>query len=390
MGPNAPPTPALLKMQSRPWKRWTARATRPATWSSVETSPWSTASRTVVALRAGERDGLGEPRLVQVADHHPGALAKKRERGGAPDAAAAPGDDRDLAVEPPAHPRLPLAARLHPGLGPGQASRCCPGDRRASPPTRCPVATLPLISSWAARAGKNVLNTPIGRSLKPGGALSTKGSMQSYQDIVTRASTDSTDSVALDQGPPCRSKRAPIDRDRRVREGGEEQGLDGLLQPARHRDVVAVDADPPVGERALEEQRVAAARRAPQHPPVARAVGQRLAAVGAQPDEGVLAGHHHLVRVNWRHRSSPVSGVCGLMKIRAKRARGKGQALTHHQRVRAAPAFRAAGGGSSPGPRRCRSPDCRPGARPAPGVSAPGTGGRRRCDRLAGTRPSPR
>ena len=58
---------------------------------------------TVVALRAGERDGLGEPRLVQVADHHPGALAKKRERGGAADAAAAPGDDRDLAVEAPAH-----------------------------------------------------------------------------------------------------------------------------------------------------------------------------------------------------------------------------------------------------------------------------------------------
>ena len=71
-------------------------------------------------------------------------------------------------------------------------------------------ATLPLISSWAARAGKKVLNTPIGRSLKPGGALSTKGSMQSYQVIVIRASTDMTVSVALDQGPPCRSKRAPI------------------------------------------------------------------------------------------------------------------------------------------------------------------------------------
>ena len=64
------------------------------------------------------------------------------------------------------------------------------------------VATLPLISSWAARAGKKVLNTPIGRSLKPGGALSTKGSMQSYQVMVTRASTAWTVSVALDQGPP--------------------------------------------------------------------------------------------------------------------------------------------------------------------------------------------
>ena len=71
-----------------------------------------------------------------------------------------------------------------------------------------PVATRPLISSWAERAGKNVLNTPMGRSLKPGGALSTNGSMQSYQDIVIVVSAATTDSVAVDHGPPARSKLA--------------------------------------------------------------------------------------------------------------------------------------------------------------------------------------
>src|SRR5262249_17216984 len=70
-------------------------------------------------------------------------------------------------------------------------------------------------------------------------------------------------------------------------------------------DVVAVDADASLRERALEEQGVAGARRAPEHAPVARAGGQRGAAVRAQPDEGVLAGHGGFVRVNGRHRSSP-------------------------------------------------------------------------------------
>src|SRR5262249_44401882 len=70
-------------------------------------------------------------------------------------------------------------------------------------------------------------------------------------------------------------------------------------------DVVAVDADASLRERALEEQGVAGARRAPEHAPVARAVGQRGAAVRAQPDEGVLAGHEDFGRVNRRQRSSP-------------------------------------------------------------------------------------
>jgi len=73
-----------------------------------------------------------------------------------------------------------------------------------------PVATLPLISSWADRAGKKVLNTPMGRLLKPGGAWSTKGSMQSYQDMVIRASEAATVSVAAERGPPARANSADI------------------------------------------------------------------------------------------------------------------------------------------------------------------------------------
>ena len=153
-----------------------------------------------VALRAGERDGLGEPRLVQVADHHPGALSKKRERGGATDAAAAPGDDRDLAVEPPAPPVPPASSRGFTQVSDHARVALLPCRSPRISAHTLPGATLPLISSWAERAGKNVLNTPIGRSLKPGGALSTKGSMQSYQDSVTRASAVMTVSVARRPG----------------------------------------------------------------------------------------------------------------------------------------------------------------------------------------------
>ena len=75
------------------------------------------------------------------------------------------------------------------------------------------------------------------------------------------------------------------------------------LQPARDGGIVGVDARLAVGQVGLHEQRVARAGRAPQHPPVAGARGQRLAAVGAQADEGVLAGHEDGVGIDrwWRH-----------------------------------------------------------------------------------------
>src|SRR5437867_11843906 len=73
-----------------------------------------------------------------------------------------------------------------------------------------PVATRPFHSTCAERAGKNVLNTPIGRLLKPGGALSTNGSMQSYQVRRIRSAPETTVSTAVERGSPERPNSAVI------------------------------------------------------------------------------------------------------------------------------------------------------------------------------------
>src|SRR5205814_9575360 len=73
-----------------------------------------------------------------------------------------------------------------------------------------PVATRPFHSTWAERAGKNVLNTPIGRWLKPGGALSTNGSMQSNQVNLIRSGPAITVSTAVERGSPARPNSAAI------------------------------------------------------------------------------------------------------------------------------------------------------------------------------------
>src|SRR5207247_277118 len=73
-----------------------------------------------------------------------------------------------------------------------------------------PVATRPFHSTWAERAGKNVLNTPIGRWLKPGGALSTNGSMQSNQVSRIRSAPAITVSTAVERGSPAGPNSAAI------------------------------------------------------------------------------------------------------------------------------------------------------------------------------------
>src|SRR5919198_3628250 len=65
-----------------------------------------------------------------------------------------------------------------------------------------PVAKRPLSSTSAARAGKNVLKTPIGRLLKPGGMVRTKGSMQSYHVRRIRSDTETTVSTTVERGSP--------------------------------------------------------------------------------------------------------------------------------------------------------------------------------------------
>ena len=73
-----------------------------------------------------------------------------------------------------------------------------------------PVTKRPFHSTCAERAGKNVLNTPIGRLLKPGGALSTKGSSQSYQVRRMWSAPEVTVSTAVDRGSPARPNSAVI------------------------------------------------------------------------------------------------------------------------------------------------------------------------------------
>src|SRR5947208_2447509 len=70
------------------------------------------------------------------------------------------------------------------------------------------LSSRPLSSTCAERAGKNVLNTPMGRLLKPGGMVRTKGSMQSYHVRQSRSVAETIVSTAVDRGSPARPNSA--------------------------------------------------------------------------------------------------------------------------------------------------------------------------------------
>ena len=74
--------------------------------------------------------------------------------------------------------------------------------------------------TWADRAGKNVLNTPIGRFAYPGGIVRTNGSLKSYQVRTISSSADTTRSVAAPRGSPSRSKDASMTGSAGSAEGG--------------------------------------------------------------------------------------------------------------------------------------------------------------------------
>src|SRR5881628_2929522 len=93
----------------------------------------------------------------------------------------------------------------------------------------------------------------------------------------------------------------------RVGERVEEQRLDRALEPARHGEVVAVDPHLAARQLALGEERVARPRGAPEHAPVAEAIGLGLAAVVAQTDERVLAGHEDVVGIDGRRHVAATS-----------------------------------------------------------------------------------
>src|SRR5262249_50020937 len=86
-----------------------------------------------------------------------------------------------------------------------------------------PAANRPPSSIWAARAGKNVLKTPRGRSLNPGGAFRTKGSSVSYQVRTSSPSAVTTVSVGAGRGTPARSEPGDGTRSRASPNAGKSR-----------------------------------------------------------------------------------------------------------------------------------------------------------------------
>ena len=116
--------------------------------------------RGLAALGADRRRGLVERGLVAPGQQEIAALGRKRQRDGPADAAARPGHQRDLAVQPQFH-APPFARLLRPGSLPNDPSgqaRCGPvglsardrcADRRHQPALMAPSA----IASCRARPG---------------------------------------------------------------------------------------------------------------------------------------------------------------------------------------------------------------------------------------------
>lgn len=73
-----------------------------------------------------------------------------------------------------------------------------------------PEAKRPLRVTWAPRAGKNVLNTPMGRPPAPGAMVRMNGSTKSYQVMTISSLADMIRSVAADRGSPSRSNSASM------------------------------------------------------------------------------------------------------------------------------------------------------------------------------------
>ena len=221
--------------------------------------------------------------------------------------------------------RVPAQAGIHRstararqnGSRPAPGSYCCATTRyRASVqlsenasaqvlngrPSRCsgqglPAASTPLRVRRAPSAGISSVQTPYLRPPSPGLVWISSGSPMSYQ--VRLIASSCVDQVL---GPEIARvalfrELGVDDRDRRVRSLRVQHALHGRLQPARHRDVVGVDAPAVLGQLALEIEHMAGSGRAGDDAPVAGVGGLRPAIGGAQADERVFAGQDHAVRV---------------------------------------------------------------------------------------------
>src|SRR2546427_806845 len=182
--------------------------------------------------------------------------------------------------------RLPVAARFRPRAAAGKA----PAQldlRRTRGEERAEHADRPVIEARGHGEDEG-LDAVVPREAEPVGRGNDR--FDGRRPRVARAAELGSDYRQI-----------------RVGERREEKRLDRALEPPRHRGVVAVDPRLARGELALGEERVTRTRGAPEHAPVAEAVGLGLAAVLAQADERVLAGHQDVIRIDGRGHAAATS-----------------------------------------------------------------------------------
>src|SRR5205823_3145917 len=186
---------------------------------------------------------------------------------------------RDPRLRPREAGARPLAVAAHLGPGPPRGDTTVQLHlRRLRREERAEDADRTVVGAWGQREHEGLDAVPPG-----------------HPDPVGRRD-DGFDRGRVRIAAPC--ELGTEDRQVRIGERREEQRLDRALEPARDGSVVGIDAHLALGERTLDEERVAAAGGAPEHAPVAQAVRLGLAAVGAQADERVLAGHEDVGRVH--------------------------------------------------------------------------------------------
>src|SRR6185312_9227586 len=219
MGPKAPPTPALLNTQSSPPKRSTARATSAATSRSAETSTRSGARRSAVP----------------------------RARASATVSARLASLTSPMATRAPSRRKVSALARPMP---------LPPPVTRATLPSSRPLTVRPVAAHLRPHlAGRRLaVDLELGRAGREEGAEDAdrpvveagRGVEHEGLDAVVPGHGDARVGGGHGLGGGRPGAAVPIEarrdhRHRGVGEGGEEQLLDGGLQPPRHRDVVAVD-----------------------------------------------------------------------------------------------------------------------------------------------------
>ncbi len=160
-----------------------------------------------------------------------------------------------------------------------------------------PAASMPLRVRRAPSAGIRSVQTPYLRPPSPGLVWISRGSPISYQVRVISSSCGDQALGPEIAGVARFGEFGVDDRDRAVGGLGVQHALHGRLQPARHRDVVGIDAPAVLGQFALQIEDMPGPGRAGDDAPEAGIRGDRPAIGGAEADERVFAGEDDAVGV---------------------------------------------------------------------------------------------